>query len=140
MNDYNTLRDPEKLGDTRWVNRPAYPARKYSERHDVSTQAGRLFNGMQHLIRLRKSTEELAGGRLVAFHTGNAHVLGYIRVGKKHKLLCLANFHDLPQAVDRERFAALPAKAFDVVAASPVDLAADSLELQPHQFAWLRYE
>lgn len=35
-----------------------------------------------------------AGGRLIGFHTGNPHVLGYQRLGSQTRLLCLANFHD----------------------------------------------
>lgn len=140
LNDYNMLRDPEKGSDARWVHRPAYPARRYQERLDESTQAGKVFAGVRHLVNIRKKTEELAGGRLVGFHTGNKHVLGYQRFGRKHKLLVLCNFHDAPQYISRDKFSALPSTAYDLIAGTGVDLAAEALELRPHQYAWLRYE
>ena len=79
LNDYAYLNDPSKKHDSRWVNRPTYPAQRYAERFDENTRAGKSYKGFQHLIRLRKNTPELACGRAVGFYRANKAVLGYIR-------------------------------------------------------------
>ena len=49
---------------------------------------------------LSRATPEFAGGRLIPFHTGNPHVLGYQRPGSAGtRILVLANFGDSPPSV-----------------------------------------
>lgn len=139
MNDYSYMNDPAKMDDSRWVHRPAYPEKNYAEQNDANTISGKLYAGMRHLISLRKSTEELAGGRAVGFYTGNPAVLGYQRPGVNSTLLCLCNFADYPQWVGRDRFMGMPAEARDLVSGYVVNLRNAGLELRAHQFLWLRY-
>jgi len=139
LNDYTYINDPAKMDDSRWVNRPAYPSERYNERHDKSTIPGRLYAGMQHLIKLRKSTEELAGGRAVGFHTGNPAVLGYQRPGPSSTVLCLVNFSDYPQWVGRDRFMGMPFEAKDLITGYIVNVRNIGIHVRPHQYLWLRY-
>ena len=139
LNDYAYLNDPSKMDDSRWVNRPTYPAQRYAERFDENTQAGKLYKGFQHLIRLRKNMPELAGGRAVGFYTANKAVLGYIRQGTESMVLCLANFSDYPEWVGKDRFGALPAKVKDLVQDCDIELHESGIELRAQQFVWLRY-
>ncbi|KAL8243707.1 hypothetical protein R6Q59_009965 [Mikania micrantha] len=139
LNDYSYLNDPAKMDDSRWVNRPWYPEQRYNERHDQETIAGQLYAGMKHLIKLRKSTEEIAGGRAVGFFTGNPAVLGYQRPGPNSNLLCLCNFSDDPQWVGRERFLGMPIEVVDLVTGYNVNLRDAGIQLKAHQYLWLRY-
>ncbi|CAD6569661.1 MAG: hypothetical protein CYPHOPRED_003506 [Cyphobasidiales sp. Tagirdzhanova-0007] len=139
LNDYSMLVHPEKANDTRWVHRPAYPSQAYEDRNNRSTMAGKMFKGLKQLISLRKGTDELSGGRLMGFHTDNAHILGYQRIGARSKLLILCNFHDEPQRIGREKFAAMPPSAFDLVSGYEIEIKSGGLQLRPHQFVWLRY-
>ena len=127
------------MDDSRWVNRPSYPEQRYAERHDPNTIPGRLYAGMQHLIKLRKSTEEIAGGRAIGFYSGNPAILGYQRPGTKNTLLCLCNFSDVGQWVGRDRFMGMPAEAKDLITGYMVNLKDAGIELRAHQYLWLRY-
>ena len=139
LNDYSYLNDESKMDDSRWVNRPWYPEQRYKERHDRNTIPGRIYAGMKRLIHLRKTTEEIAGGRAVGFYTGNSAILGYQRQGPNSTLLCLCNFADEPQWIGRERFQGLPESAYDLVADSQINLRDAGIHLRAHQYLWLRY-
>ena len=140
LNDYSYSSDPTKMDDSRWVNRPPCPEDRYAERHDHLTIPGQLYAGFQQLIKLRKSTEELAGGRAVGFFTANPHVLGYQRPGPSSAVLCLANFDDDPQWVGQDRFMGLPAEAQDLISGHLLNLRDGGIQLRSHQYVWLRYQ
>lgn len=148
--------------DSRWVHRPAYPASRYEEKKDEESDVGRLFKGMRQLIDLRKKTDELgehpsncfkvqarqlmflhycpAGGKLVGFYSGNPHILGYQRYSGRSRVLVLCNFNDYAERVESERFAALPAVVTDLITDKQVKVKTRGIELEPHQYVWLRYE
>lgn len=136
LNDYSYADDPHQAGDSRWVHRPHYPAQRYAEREDAATDAGRIHAGFRHLIRLRKTTPALAGGRLIGFATHNPHVLGYQRPGADHTVLVLANFADTLQALAAGTFGALPSSARDLVSGVDYHLR-DGVTLGARQFVWL---
>lgn len=139
LNDYSYLNDEAKMDDSRWVNRPSYPESRYAERNDPDTIPGKIYAGIRRLIKLRKSTEELAGGRAIGFFSGNPAILGYQRPGINATILCLCNFSDYPQWVGRDRFMGCPVEAKDLWSGYMVNLRDAGIELQPHQFLWLRY-
>jgi amylosucrase len=139
LNDYSYMNDPAKMDDSRWVNRPPYPEQNYAERLDTNTISGRLYAGMQKMIKLRKSTEELAGGRAVGFYTANPAVLGYQRPGPTSTVLCLVNFSDDKQWVGRDRFMQLPEEVTDLVSGYMINLRDAGIHMKPHQYMWLRY-
>lgn len=139
LNDYSYLNDEFKMNDSRWVNRPWYPEQRYKQRHDRNTIPGRIYAEMRHLIQLRKSAEEIAGGRVIGFYTGNSTILGYQRQGPERTLLCLCNFSDESQWIRRERFQSLPASAHDLVTATAINLRDAGIHLKAHQYLWLRY-
>jgi len=139
LNDYSYLNDPAKMDDSRWVNRPMYPEERYAERKDSSTVPGKLYSGMQHLIKVRKSTEEFAGGRAVGFFTGNPAILGYQRPGPQATVLCLCNFSDEAQWIGRDRFMGMPEQALDLVTGYVVELRHAGIHMKAHQYIWLKY-
>jgi amylosucrase len=141
LNDYGQLDVRGQADDSRSVGRPRHPAERYASRLDPTTDAGSLYLRLRHLIAVRQTTPEFAGGALVPFGTNNAHVLGYQRTGTLYgvesTVVVLANFAETEQTVTRETLAGLPPTADDLVTASTVDLWTD-LVLAPHQFVWLR--
>ncbi|KIW95633.1 uncharacterized protein Z519_04218 [Cladophialophora bantiana CBS 173.52] len=139
LNDYSYLNDPAKMDDSRWVNRPCYPEQRYTERHDVNTIPGKIFAGIKHLIHLRKTTEELAGGRAIGFYTGNPAILGYQRPGPNSNVLCLCNFSDEAQWIGRDRFMGMSAETMDLVSGYMINLRKAGIHMKPHQFLWLRF-
>lgn len=139
LNDYSYINDSSKFDDSRWVNRPKYPSDRYASRNDLSTIPGRVFSGIKQLIKLRKETEELAGGHAVGFYTANEKVLGYQRTGSERTVLCLCNFSDYPEWVGRDQFMGCPEEARDVVSGFVVNLRREGVQLRAHQYLWLRY-
>ena len=141
LNDYSYLSDPSKAGDSRWVGRPAYPADRYADRQDPSTDAGKVFAGLTHLIDVRKRTPEFAGGRLIPFHTNNPHVLGYQRPGlldgEDSTVVVLANVADTPQDVSAETLSGLPSSSLELISGQQALLAA-GITLEPHGVRWYR--
>lgn len=125
------------MDDSRWVHRPKCPEDKYATRDDPETVAGQLYAGFQRMIRVRKRTQALAGGRAVGFYTGNAHILGYQRPGGSSTVLCLANFNDDPEWIGRERFMGMPREAKNLISGYTINLADAGVQLRGHQYLWL---
>jgi amylosucrase len=140
LNDYSYIDEPSHAHDSRWVHRPVYPADRYALRTNPTTLPGRVFAGITALIQLRKSTPELASGRLDCFYTANKHVLGYEKKSQHGIVLCLANFSDHPALVSRDRFAALQGVVEDLITGHMLDVSGDGIQLRAHQFVWLRFE
>jgi amylosucrase len=134
LNDYGYMNDPSKWDDSRWVNRPHYPQDRYDQSSDPNTVPGKIYAGFQQLIKLRKSTEAFAGGRLVGFRTHNGRVLGYQRIGTESTVVCLVNFDDHAQWVGREVFQFK--EAVDLVQGCKIGLD-EGIHLRPHQYVWL---
>jgi amylosucrase len=139
LNDYSYLNDPSKFDDSRWVNRPKYPADRYAQRFDEDTIPGKVFKGIMQLIKVRKETEELAGGRAVGFFTANEKVLGYQRVGEKGTVLCLCNFSDYPEWVGKGQFMGVPEEGLDLISGYTVNLRREGVQLGAHQYLWLKF-
>lgn len=137
LNDYSFLDDPDHAGDSRWVNRPPYPADRYAQRDDSSTAPGMIYAGLRRLLDVRRSTPELAGGRLIGFDTNNPRILGYQRPGGGRTVLCLANFGDTDELVSAETLSGFDHAALELTRGEEVSLG-NGLSLRPHEFAWLR--
>jgi glycosidase len=60
---------------------------------------GRVFSGLQALVRLRKSSHVFAGGDLEVIQTGNEHVLGLVRKHGGQRAIIFANFSESEQVV-----------------------------------------
>jgi amylosucrase len=139
LNDHSYLNDPGKAGDSRWVHRPLVPETRFEQRHDVGTDAGKIFAGLLHLIGLRQSVPAFAGGELIGYRTGNPSVLGFTRPGQgsSGSVLVLANYSERHQAIDISVFSALPASVRDLISGR-IQTLSDGLELAPYQMLWLQ--
>ncbi len=136
LNDPTYVNDPGKADDSRWVNRPPRDLVRHAQRHDTTTEAGRIFTGLQRLIQVRAATDTFAGGRLIAFWSKNPSVLGYMRPARQGHILVLANFSEFPQRVDAYVLAAMPASANDLITNTPIGLR-QGVTLAPYQTLWL---
>ena len=137
LNDYQYAMEDGHEADSRWVHRPHYPAEEYALRNDPATPAGAIFAGLRRIIEVRAQTPELAGTRLVDFHTNAPGVLGYQRPGEAGTVLVLANFSDGPQQLPAVTFSGFSAAAVELLTETALSLA-DGMTLAPHQYVWLR--
>ena len=99
LNDYTYRNDPDKARDSRWIHRPYASPEKYAQRSDPDSIEGRIFEGLQRLIRLRKSEPAFSGSEMQIMQTGNDHVFGYVRVHELQRVLVLANFSEAEQTI-----------------------------------------
>ncbi|MFQ5398107.1 MAG: alpha-amylase family protein [Anaerolineae bacterium] len=104
LNDDSYLDDPDLADDNRWMHRPFMDWTAAARRRDPETVAGRIFLGLQKLIRARKEAFVLHGrARSYPVWTHNERVFGLIRERALGQLLVLANFSEWGQAVKRGR-------------------------------------
>lgn len=99
LNDYSYRDNPAKVGDSRWVHRPAADPERYRRRNDPDTVEGRVFTGLQRLISLRKSQPLFSGNDLQVMNLNHPHVLGYVRSHGGQRALLFANFSEQPQTI-----------------------------------------
>jgi amylosucrase len=132
LNDYGYRDEAAKADDSRWVHRPSMDWEKAARRTDPATLEGQLYQRLQHLIDLRRSSPALAGGALRVLDTGNDHVFGFERVQGAERLVLLANFSELTQILDPNLIGLTP-QAYDRIAGQPFNSA-----LQPCQLVWLK--
>jgi len=99
LNDYSYLLNPKNKRDSRWVHRTFTDWVKIDKRHNPSTIEGRIYHGLQQLIKLRKENSTFFGNQIDVINTENDHVLGYVRKVKNQRVLVLANFNEHIQNV-----------------------------------------
>ncbi|MEJ2162370.1 MAG: alpha amylase, partial [Robiginitalea sp.] len=103
LNDYSYMRDPDKVNDSRWINRPMQDWEKAGKiEKDKSAPSSKIFSGLQHLIRLRKQLPVLADRTQQLLHDpGNEHLLVFERgPGTEERILVVANFDEHPQVIN----------------------------------------
>jgi amylosucrase len=140
LNDYSYVEDPAKTSDSRWVHRPRIDWAQMARRHDPTTLEGRIFGGMQHLIKLRKATPAFAGNDMHVINLGNDHIFAYVRTGRQgERVLVLANFseHTQPVAANEVRLYGLSYHFYDLVAQREITLSDEPIVLEPYQVMWL---
>ncbi len=140
LNDYSYRNDPRKFNDSRWVHRPAADRQRMDLRTDAATIEGRVYLGLQRLIRLRKSCSMLADGLLQGVDTGSPHVLGYLRINTGGQALVLGNFSEKPQIItaNQLRLYGLSYSFTDLV--NGVEIPDGDLTLEPYAFVCLKGE
>ncbi len=99
LNDYSYRDDPAHYRDSRWVHRPRADREKYARRNDPYSIEGRVYQGLQELIVLRKEQDSLSGHELEVIPTENEHVLGFMRIHGSNRAVVFANFSEHPQSI-----------------------------------------
>lgn len=140
LNDYRYQQDVDKQNDSRWVNRVPVNEADLALRHQTDTPNGRVYAGLQKLIRLRQNQPLLGDAHTHIIDSGNPHVFGFTRTHDAETLLVLANFSDFDQQVDQQLTQSLLSvgTVVDLLQeGKEVKLQAGRLELKPHQVQWL---
>jgi len=140
LNDYSYEDDPNLAADNRWIHRPFMDWQKAGARRDETRISGRIFQGLQGLIRARKD--------IFAFHaqagaypvwTHNEHIFGLIRESPRGRVLILGNFSDQAQTAPAYRLLEMGfgGQLLDLVNGRIVPGWQD-LHIEPYGFYWLR--
>jgi amylosucrase len=104
LNDYTYRDDPAHERDSRWVHRPRADWKKYTNRNDPNSIEGRVYQGLQRLIALRKEYDAFSSNELEIIPTGNEHVLGFMRTHTGKRAVIFANFSEEPQIISQRIF------------------------------------
>ncbi len=143
LNDYSYRDDPDKKGDSRWVNRPRQDWKTVANLDKGHSPASEVFHRLRHLIALRKAHPELADRNNLSLHNpNNPHVLVFERMGTEGKgILVLCNFDENEQVVDASwvsRLGYCGKKEYtDLVSQQGYTLSSGLLPLKPYQILWL---
>jgi glycosidase len=136
LNDYNYKRDPVHRNDSRWLHRPRMDWQRASQRNDLSTPEGQVFQRIIHLIRLRKPLSEMANGATAFYTTQSNSVFAFSR---QDTLLFLGNFSEEAQTVSPTAFVPFLADApmlHDLISAKEYD--SRGITLLPYEMLWLK--
>jgi amylosucrase len=138
INDYSYSNDPDKADDSRWVHRPRINRAGLEQRHDRATVAGRVFDGLTRLIRLRTSQPAFYNSEMEVIATGNPHLFGYVRLHAGQRLLIITNFSEHSQTIDGNALRMYGAGTHFTELVSAANISAgEPLTLEPYQYVWL---
>ena len=145
LNDCTFLDDEYKAKDNRWIHRPKIDWQKAERRNQHGTVEQRIFNGLQKVIAVRKSTPAFAdynNRELLA--TDNPHLFVFIRNNPfRHgdNVLVVGNFDSSPQSLTLSN---LSNRGFfeygqlrDLYSGESPALFKDQLVIPPYHFYWL---
>ena len=139
-NDYDYVNFSERKDDTRWLQRPQMDWSLAEQRHQTNTPAGKLFQGIRHLIQARKKTPALhSAATSQAVWTHNDQVFGLLRQSPRGRVLVIGNFSDQIQTVASSRLKelGLGGDLSDLLTGKRLGGWLD-LELRPYETLWLQ--
>jgi glycosidase len=99
LNDYTYRDKPDHERDSRWVHRARADWERYAKRNDPNSIEGRVYQGLQRLITLRKEHDAFSGGEMEIIPTENERVLGFMRSHAGKRAVVFANFSENPQSL-----------------------------------------
>ncbi len=134
LNDYTYENDPAKVGDSRWLHRPAFDWERAEQRREADTVPGRVYQGLLRLIQLRQQNPAFTRAETEVTETGNEHVFGYFRYSDQGGVLVLANFAEKEQRLEARRLRQMGMRKtmVDLLAGRAV-VATQELVIAPYQ-------
>jgi amylosucrase len=99
-NDEGWASVPEHADDNRWVHRPRMPWDVVPQRHDLATDTGRMWAGLQRLVTVRRTLEPLHASAPTRVHaTSHPSVVCFVRRHPAGDLLQVYNVSDATVAL-----------------------------------------
>ena len=145
VNDVSFIQNEDKANDNRWLHRPQINWEKADLRKQHGSVEQKLFDGLKHMIAVRKSTSAFADfNNRELIDTGNEHLFIFIRnhFNRQYEsVLVVGNFDDKPQMLslselgNRDFFAL--GKLRDLATGESPALFKDQLVIPPYRYYWL---
>ncbi len=129
--------EPGHEADNRWAHRPYMSAQLQAQRHDPTTVAGRIFSGLEHLIRTRAALPLLHAS--VASEVLDPSDPGVLAVRRRHPEGDLLELYNVTEAWRPWPGERLHAIVHDCITGIDVTVGDDgNLWLPPYAARWLR--
>ncbi len=145
LNDCTYLTDERKAGDSRWMHRPRINWDKAERRQQRGTVEQRIFDGLKHLIEVRKNIPAFADfNNRELVQTENPHLFAFMRAHPQHlqaMVLVVANFDARPQYLNLDDLGMRGHFGYgqlrDLVTGEAPALFANQLVMPPFGYYWL---
>jgi amylosucrase len=125
-NDYSYLDRPQHAMDSRWLQRPQFDRARWKGRDYAGTSAGRMYQSLLRLVRVRRQHDELAASAPRTLLDDAPD--GMLALARGERFLTLMNFSSQPQTY------ALPGRWTDCLDGSILE---GALTLAPYAMHWL---
>ncbi|WP_229257829.1 alpha-amylase family glycosyl hydrolase [Duganella margarita] len=125
-NDYTYLHRPQHAMDSRWLQRPQFDRARWKGRDYAGTSAGRMYQSLIRLVRVRRQHDELAASAPRTLLEDAPD--GMLALARGERFLTLMNFSGQPQTY------ALPGRWTDCLDGSILE---GALTLAPYTMHWL---
>jgi len=139
LNEYSYREDPTKADDSRWVHRPTIDWAKMERRHDPKQVEGQIYQRLQRLITLRKTTPGFGGNQMEVIPLGSDSIFAFVRTHEQQRILVLANFTEREERLPANelRLYGLGYTFWEHIGAQQLILGEDTVRLDPYQVMWL---
>ncbi len=148
LNNDSFKLDEAKANDSRWLNRPRYDWTTVERRHLRGSVEQRIFDGIRHMIAVRKSIPSFADfNNRELIDVTNENLFVFTRdnpSGARECVLVVTNFNDQPQRLEltdlrnRDYFAL--GQSRDAITGAVPARVNNALLIPPYQHYWLLVE
>ena len=143
LNDYSYLKDPDRVDDSRWLNRPFQDWDKVADLDKPGIPSSIIFKDLSQFIRLRTENSVFDDRGDMRLHdSGNDHIFAYERRSGTDGVMVLGNFDEKTQVVDAGWLARQgyirEGRYTDLLSAETSELQSGLLELKPLALLWLK--
>jgi amylosucrase len=145
LNNESFINDADKAKDSRWIHRPSYDWQRAEMRHQRGSVEQRIFDGLKHMIGVRKSVEAMADfNNRELIDVGNPHLFVFTRTNlsiPRGSVLVVANFNDAPEQFNlhdlrnRDRFEL--GELRDLLSGATPSIFNGQLVIPAHGYYWL---
>ena len=144
LNDYSYEQNEDHVNDNRWVNRPMqnWDAVAQLKKSDNNTSAI-IFNGLKHMIRLRKEHSVFADSNDIKIHgCPNQHVFAFQRTHEDESVWVLSNFNEVTETLNIGWLLSIGIHAgknsIDLLTEKTFELIHNELPLKPYEQLWIK--
>lgn len=142
LNDYSFITNDDHKNDNRWVNRPMQDWTTVAELNTGTNHSSVIFNGLKHLISVRKKRTCFADTQPAIIHPSpNTHLFVFERNDGKSRVWVVSNFDEHTQFLHSSWLFSIGMRAkgelLDLNSGNTVAINNNLLELRPYQHLWI---
>lgn len=131
-NDYDYHNDPVHAMDSRFIHRGKFDWTKAEQRKDASTVEGKVFQGLQKLVNIRRENDIFDGiARVYNINLEDTTLLAFAREAYFKKVICVYNFCEFTKYVNLWE----DGRYTDLISGRKVR--ANDFMIEPYGYLWL---